>query len=390
MKILVLGGAGDMGSQAVEDLAVAPDVERVTIGDRDVAAADRLARRTERGRAKVVARGVDANDHAALVELMRDHDVVASAVGPFHRFEARMIEAAIEAGVEYASICDEWQAAEDVIDGLDGIARERGRIAITGLGASPGISSVTAAWLARGFDRLRRVDIATFQPLDAGGGPAVLQHLLYIMSGQVVAHRDGERRLIPACSESRVDEFPRFGRVRVWNMGHSEPATLPRYFPEVREVNFLLGFGRGSELFVRPAQWGLFRTGKRIDAAAALLHRLAALTRPAEPGTGALRIDVWGEKDGGIGHRMACGVGQMRMATGLSLSIGALMLGRRQLTTTRGGVYAPEGVIEPIGFIEEFRRRGLELYEDLAMSVPLRTDTPRARADVVASTADSP
>lgn len=390
MKILVLGGAGDMGSQAVEDVAVAPDVTCVTIGDRDIPAAERLAARAEKGRAKVVARGVDANDHGALVRLMKEHDVVASAVGPFHRFEARMIEAAIEARVPYASICDEWQAAEGVIDGLNGRARERGCIAITGLGASPGISSVAAAWLARGFDRLRRIDISTFQPLDAGGGPAVLQHLLYIMSGDVVAHRDGERRLIPACSESRVEEFPRFGRVRVWNMGHSEPATLPRYFPDVREVNFLLGFGRGSELFVRPAQWGLFRSGRRIDAVAAVLHRLAALTKPEEPGTGALRVDVWGERDGAIGHSIACGVGQMRTATGLSLSIGTLMLGRRQLTTTQGGVYAPEGVIEPVGFIEEFRTRGLELFEDLAMARPVRTDGARGGAPVVSSNTASP
>ena len=39
MNLIVLGGAGDMGSRAVEDLARAPGVERVTIADRSKAAA---------------------------------------------------------------------------------------------------------------------------------------------------------------------------------------------------------------------------------------------------------------------------------------------------------------------------------------------------------------
>ena len=36
MKIIVLGGAGDMGSRAVEELAEAEGVEQVTIADRNL------------------------------------------------------------------------------------------------------------------------------------------------------------------------------------------------------------------------------------------------------------------------------------------------------------------------------------------------------------------
>ena len=302
---------------------------------------------------------------------MREHDIVASALGPFHRFEPALVRAALDAGVDYTSICDEWQAAEAVIDEFDSEARERGRIIVTGLGASPGISSVGVRLLADELDRVDRADIYTYQPLDAGGGEAVLQHLLYIMSGEVAVHRNGQRMLVPACAESREEEFPRFGRVRMWNMGHSEPATIPRYLPGIREVNFYLGFGPGSELFVRPAQWGLFTTRRRVDVAARFLHKVAEFTRDETPGTGALRIDVWGERDHETVHRSVCGVGQMREATGLSLSIGTLMLGRKQLLTTSGGVYAPEGVIEPYGFVDAFREKGLELYEDLEMTRPI-------------------
>ena len=42
-KIIVPGGAADMGSRAVEDLASAPDIERVTVAGRNSPVASKLA-----------------------------------------------------------------------------------------------------------------------------------------------------------------------------------------------------------------------------------------------------------------------------------------------------------------------------------------------------------
>ena len=47
MRIIVLGGAGDMGSRAVEDLAVSEGVDQVTIADRNVEAAKKISTRLE-------------------------------------------------------------------------------------------------------------------------------------------------------------------------------------------------------------------------------------------------------------------------------------------------------------------------------------------------------
>jgi lysine 6-dehydrogenase len=103
MKILVMGGAGDMGSKTVEDLALKDDVELITIADRNLAAAQGLASRLEGSPAQVNAMAVDATDHAGLVEAMKGQDVVASALGPFFLFETRLVKAALEAGVDYIS-----------------------------------------------------------------------------------------------------------------------------------------------------------------------------------------------------------------------------------------------------------------------------------------------
>ena len=370
MKIIVLGGAGDVGSRTVEDLVLSPDVEMVTIADRNATAAEKLAA-TLRGRgAQIDVRPLDASDQGVLVEVMRGHDVAASTLGPFYRFETKLASAAIEAGVDYASICDDWSAAQAVLTECDEPARRAGRIVLTGLGTSPGVTNVGVRYIASQLDRIRRVDVNVYQPLNAGGGEAVLKHMLFITSGRVAAWREGEQVMLPACSESRIVEFPRYGRIKVWNMGHTEPVTIPHFISGLEECNFFMGFGRGSGLVVWPARHGLFGSDRRIDLAARLAAPLERLTSGREPALGAVRVDVWGEKGGERVQRTLCGVGQMREATGLSLSVGAQMLARKEIVTEKGGVYAPEACLKPEVFLPAVKAKGIEAYEDVAMTKP--------------------
>ena len=367
MEIIVLGGAGDMGSRAVEDLATSEGVRRVTIADRNVTTARAIVTRMADRGSEIDVRRIDANNHHELVEAMRGYDVAASALGPFHLFETKLVRAAVEAGVDYASICDEWEAARAAIVQFSEEARERGVTVITGLGASPGFSNVGARYHAQQLDKTRRVDVYVYQPLNAGGGEAVVRHMLHIISGRVVAWRQGRRVLVPACSEEHVVEFPRFGPIKVWNMGHSEPETIPRFMPGIEEVNFFMGFGRGSGLFIWPAKLGLFANRRIRDAIARIISFIERLTSE-EPEVAAVRVDAWGEVAGEEVHRIACGIGQMREATGLSLSVGTLMLARGELLTAGGGVYAPEACLDPQKFIAYMSAKGIKAYEDLAMT----------------------
>jgi len=215
------------------------------------------------------------------------------------------------------------------------------------------------------------VDVSVFQPLNAGGGEAVLKHMLNIISGEVAVWREGRQMLVPACSEERSVEFPQFGRITLWNMGHSEPVTIPHFIPGVEECSFFMGFGRGARLFIWPAQRGLFASGSRIDRVARLFAPVERLTAGQQPALGALRLDVWGEKGGARVHRMVCGVGQMREATAICLSVGTQMLARKELTVKEGGVYGPEACLDPQTFMLAMRAQGIEAYEDLAMAKPL-------------------
>ncbi|MDH3844378.1 MAG: saccharopine dehydrogenase NADP-binding domain-containing protein, partial [Myxococcales bacterium] len=371
MRVVVFGGAGDVGSRAVEDLTQSDDVELVTIADSNEDAAKALARRVGSGRNQVRVVPVDARVHDELVAAMKGHDVAASALGPFFMFEAPLVRAAIEAGVDYASVCDDWSAAEKVLDDFDEAAKVSGRTILTGLGASPGITNVGVRYFANRLDRVRRVDVSVYQPLNAGGGEAVFRHMLFIMSGEVAVWRDGRAMRVPACSEERTVEFPRFGPLKVWNMGHAEPVTVPRFFPDIEAVNFYMGYGKGSRLFVAPARLGLFANKAVTEATVKLIGRIERLAPDSAPAPGAVRLDVMGEKDGAEVHHMACGIGEMRATTGLSLSIGTQMLARGQTTSVGGGVFGPEACLDPEAFLASLQEKGIEAYEDLAMSRPL-------------------
>jgi hypothetical protein len=103
------------------------------------------------------------------------------------------LRVAVEAGVHYASICDDWLAADQAISQFSDEARKKGVMAIIGLGTSPGISNVAIRYFAQRMDKIRRADICVFMPLNAGGGPAVIGHTMFIMSGKVPAWRGGKR-----------------------------------------------------------------------------------------------------------------------------------------------------------------------------------------------------
>ncbi|HPQ69083.1 MAG TPA: saccharopine dehydrogenase NADP-binding domain-containing protein [bacterium] len=370
MKIIVLGGAGEMGSRAAEDLAAAPDVSQVTIADRNVAAAEKIAATLRGKNAEVDACAVDALDHAALVAALRGYDVAAGALGPFYLFEERLVAAATEAGVNYCSICDEWKPAEAVIDRFDAIARDKGLTHVICLGASPGLTNMGVKLLAARMETVKKVAVGVYLPLDCGAQGAALRHGLYVMSGDTIVWRGGKRTTIKACTEKRAFELPRFGTIDLWNMGHAEPATVPRYYPDVESVDFYMGYGTGTGLIAALGRWGAFNGERRAKFFAAATEWVDRLVTGPQAGWGATRIDVWGVSDGKEEHRLLCGVGEMRQTTGLSLAAGAYLLGKGQLTAG-AGVFAPEGCLDPHAFFRYLHERGVDAYRDTAMESPL-------------------
>jgi lysine 6-dehydrogenase len=363
VRIIVLGGAGDMASRTVRELAAEPGVAAVTVADYNVKAAAQLA--AELGD-KVSAVGVDANDHEALVEAIRGHAVAAGGIGPFYSYEARIAQATIEAGVPYVSMCDDYDGAQAVLE-LDGAARAAGVTVLTGLGWTPGLSNLLARRGAEQFDLVDEINVARGSSASDSEGYAVILHTLHIFTGLVPSFQKGRLVDVPAGSGKEVVLFPPpVGRVNCYHLGHPEPVTLPRFLPGVRTVTLKGGLSEQplNDLAIWLARLRLTGTPAKKDALGqiikAALPFLSKLGEAEEP-CSAVRVDVGGWADGVYRQVSYGAVAHMPELTGLPLAIGALMLARGDVRMP--GVVAPEACIEPEPFLDELERRGVTVQD---------------------------
>ena len=364
MKVVVLGGAGDMGSEAVRDLVAFTDVERVTIADLNLEAAEKLAQSL--GDRRVAVEGVDAASRSDLVRVLRGHDTAAGALGPFYRYEKPIVEAALEAGINYVSICDDHDASDAVLQ-LDQYARDKGLKILTGLGWTPGLSNMLAR---KGYDELDRVDsIRVYWAGSAGDsvGFAVILHTIHIFTGMVTSYQNGSHLEIKAGSGKEAVDFPEpLGKVQTYHLGHPEPVTLPRYLEGIKEVtlkgglaeNYLNGLAKlVAALRLTNSDRKKVRLGKILKKAMPLF--------PVDKNRNlsGIRVDIAGEREGRKVNISYAAVDHMCRLTGIPLSIGAYHMAKGDIKRT--GVFGPEaeGSIDPGLFLQEMEQRGIRVMK---------------------------
>ncbi|HOG45622.1 MAG TPA: saccharopine dehydrogenase NADP-binding domain-containing protein, partial [Anaerolineae bacterium] len=224
-RIVVLGGCGDVGSHAVRDLAETYE-GTVVIADYRVELAKRLA--AELG-AKAEARFVDANSEESLVNAMKGADAAVGCIGPFYRYAAPVARAAVQAGVNYVDVCDDYGPIAELL-ALDGAARAAGMTLVTGVGWTPGLTNLLAKKGAAELDEVDEIRVFWAGSSADSTGLAVIMHVFYAVTGQVPTYKDGAWLDVPAGSGVEKVEFPQpLGVVRVFHCGHPEPLTIPRY-----------------------------------------------------------------------------------------------------------------------------------------------------------------
>ncbi|GAA2846784.1 saccharopine dehydrogenase family protein [Leucobacter komagatae] len=364
-RVLVIGGVGQIGRHAVRLLGTFPEVQSVTIGDVDTTRAELLA--AELGDRGSMVR-LDATDRAQLDLALAESDLVLNALGPFNRFGLPILTAAIENGVPYVDICDDWEATELFL-ALDHHARAAGVTAIIGAGLSPGITNLLAVLAARGYESVDRLLTSwslsgasvEFEEAYDGHRPpgsAAMYHWIEQATGTIRVWRDGALADVPPL-ERLVVRYPELGEAPVHTLGHPEPITLPPVIGGVREsLNVMTG-----------PEWvfdALRDTADRVNSGeltiAGGVERMANNT-PPETREERLRLpSVWamaeGSKDGrkvATAVRMAAlPAHRMGGSTGYPAAIAALLVLRGDITET--GVLPPERAIHPERFFAELGR----------------------------------
>ncbi len=403
-RIIIVGGGGDMGAVAARRLLDLRPGAGVALADRD---GDRARRRAAAlGDERADAAVVDLFDARGLRAAIRGSALVLNAAGPYVVSAAPVLEACIDERVPYLDLGDDLEGA-DAAFALDRAARDAGITALTGAGIAPGVVNVVARRLAAGLERVDRIRVAWVtgptppRPGQEHAGRAVLEHMLHACVGLTATVREGRRVLIPAFRTGEVLDFPApLGPARVYDLGHAEIATMPRAFPEVREVrsqgglvpaalagvfqgiatgvasgrlawdeavDALVAVDRGDAPAARALLAGLRGIGAQAlrrelpgREAAAFLRMAAGGEAP--PAAGGLRVDVAGVRDGAqVARAASAGIGGteegagMDELTGSPAAVFAAML--LDGAVAGPGVVAPEGAVDP----DEFAARILPL-----------------------------
>jgi saccharopine dehydrogenase-like NADP-dependent oxidoreductase len=135
-------------------------------------------------------------------------------------------------------VCDDPEPTLEMLRFHDAAA-QAGVTAVIGAGASPGIANLLAATAIGELDRVdsvltiwgatERVSDTT----DVQNAIASLEHWLKQCSGRIPVFAHGALGYHPPLQEITF-EYPGFGRITGVTVGHPEPVTLPRSFPQIR------------------------------------------------------------------------------------------------------------------------------------------------------------
>jgi saccharopine dehydrogenase-like NADP-dependent oxidoreductase len=357
VRIVVLGGAGEVGKAVTADLAACPEVETLLVADADGARAEELARSLGGGRVSAVT--LDVEDAKRALPALRGADVLMSCTS-FRLFD-RVLELATAAGVSYADLLSEPSPAQRRAVAAAGIT------AVSGLGATPGLSNVLVRHAADELGPPVEAHVSWASLRSIAPSPGLLDTILWELADDCPTRQvfvDGRYERAGFMEGSRLVEFaPPVGRRRVYYVPHTEVRTLPRHFPSLR-----LAAVRGTwreELMddVRVLnKYGLLDEPAREATRERIWERFGGV-RDSAPWLLFVNVEVVvGEADSAVrrvyrvshpdtwGHE---GTGRM---TGVCAAVGAQLLGRHG--RCGAGFVDPETYYDPAEFLAELARRG--------------------------------
>lgn len=348
MRVVFVGGAGAMGAKAVSTASAFGEFTELVIADRDLGAAERLA--ADLG-PRVSAVRFDADTDSA-EDLFAGAWGVLNTLGPFTRFGAKVMTAAIASGCHYVDINDDWEPTLEALE-LHEAAHAAGVTALIGMGASPGISNVLAARAAVELDEMHELvtgwALAGTTSESVGNRPsAAMLHFVHQSTGTIQVVEEGVEAQVKPLQEMTI-QYPGIGPVTVRTIGHPEAVTLPRHFPGLtRCVNVMAG---PSWYFDTVAQLMSDVERGSIAAEEAALQMDQTPVRPPDAPPTVRTPTIWAWASGvrnGIGTIVAAGLnrwpeGKMAGATGIPAAIALRLLARGDIT--HRGVVTPEQAV---------------------------------------------
>lgn len=264
VSVAVLGAAGTIAPAIIHDLAQSAEVASMRLLDLDPDKAGAVAR--EHGAGKASASGIDARDTDALARALDGTDVLLNTAS--YRVNLDAMRSSLQAGCHYLDLGGlYWMTGRQLA--MSSEFEAAGRLAVLGIGSSPGKTNLMAAEAVRRLGD-QAEGIESIEVCAAGRDPAApsdgrlrppyaIQTLLDELTLQPVVLRDGNPvEIEPLAAGGAVDYGDPIGQAETIFTLHSELATFGQ------------SFGCRSASF-------------RLSLAPALLERLRALAAEASP-----------------------------------------------------------------------------------------------------------
>ncbi|MDH5406414.1 MAG: saccharopine dehydrogenase NADP-binding domain-containing protein [Candidatus Aminicenantes bacterium] len=409
MKLLVFGGSGKIGPAVAWDLVKENDVEAVGLVGRREHALEQTKKWINSDKVRV--HPLDIANREDTINLMKQYDVGVLTL-PDRRTSYKVVHTAIEAGLNIVDMLEEYHRRPDPYEteGLEvpgGMsiekygewlhkkAIENGVTFLDGIGFAPGLSNIT---LGEGIRKLDNTESAVAR---VGGIPckeAASKHPLRYMITWAFSHvlreymvkvsvlKNGKVVEVNATSDRESFVFDKFGKNE--QLECAITPGMPSFLftrPDLKEF---------AEKTVRwPGHWQGVETlkecglldlepieieGKKIAPRDFLLSLIEPRLQPLEGDTDVcvmwntamgtkdgqkMRIDyyLWDEAD------TMNGISSMARVTGFSAAIGAVLIGRGELTNK--GIVPPEDCIAGAlydKFLKELKKRNIDILETSA------------------------
>jgi saccharopine dehydrogenase (NAD+, L-lysine-forming) len=357
LTVAVLGAAGTIAPAIIHDLAESGEVASMALLDLDLDKATAVAQ--AHGGGKAAAARADARDTQALARALKDVDVLLNTAS--YRINLEAMRACLLAGCHYLDLGGlYWMTGRQLALGPE--FERAGRLAVLGIGSSPGKTNLMAAEAVRRLgpeaEGIDSIDVfaAGRDPAAPDDGrlrpPYAIQTLLDELTLEPVVLREGRPEQIePLAPGGAVDYGDPIGEADTIYTLHSELATFGSSFG-CQSASFRLSLAPGLLETLRQLSYDV--SPEVIDAAA----RDAASPSNQTVSVHLVRARaVDGELlDARAVTRPHFGLGGSVVSTAAPAAACVRLFARGQLTAT--GARPPENCIDPLLMFAELEQRG--------------------------------
>jgi len=305
-NFLILGGYGNTGF-FIADLLLQKTMAKISLAGRNIKKAEKAAETlaTKHQTSNVKGIYLDAADQSQLLEAFKGIDMLIVASSTV-QYSSQIVEAALEAGIDYLDVQVSGQKIKMLKDKSDSI-KSKGCCFITDGGFHPGLPAALIAYGAEFFDEVQKAKVGSYIKInwaslnfsDATGAEFVEEmnsfNSLFLKNGKWK-----KARWMGSFDYIYMDFGSPYGKQYCIPMFLEELKTLPEDHPSLRDMGFFVGsMNWVVDWFIFPiAALILALFPKRgIDPMGKLMWwGLRTFTKP--PYATILKLEASGKKDG--------------------------------------------------------------------------------------------